>query len=132
MSETILVIDDDPTNLKLAVVVLTHAGFYVDQAVDAESALKMIHEEPPALILVDIRLPGMDGLEFVRRVKADPKTRRIPLVMLTGHAGQEIRIKAQEAGCDHYIPKPIDTREFPRQIAQVLKKPKKSPKPAIS
>jgi len=132
MSDTILVIDDDPTNLKLAVVVLTHAGYYVDQAVDAESALEMIREEPPALILVDMKLPRMDGVEMIRRTRMDPKTRHIPLVMLTGHDGQEHREKAHAAGCDAYITKPIDTREFPRQIAKVLKQTQESRNPVTS
>ncbi|HWD19827.1 MAG TPA: response regulator [Verrucomicrobiae bacterium] len=119
-SARILVVDDNPTNLKLASTLLEIDGHEVHRAGDAEAALLLIASTPLDLILMDIALPGMDGLTLTRQLKADEKTRQIVIVALTAFAMKGDEAKAREAGCDGYITKPIDTRALPRQIDQFL------------
>jgi len=119
----ILVVDDNPTNLKLAVDVLECAGYEVLKAEDAETAALVIQRTKPRLILMDIALPGMDGLTLTRQLKAQPDTRDIRIIALTAFAMKGDDQKAREAGCDGYITKPIDTRALPNQIAEYLTKP---------
>ncbi len=116
----ILVVDDNPTNLKLAVDVLEFDGYEVLAASDAESALEIIKGGPLDLILMDIALPGMDGLTLTRQLKADERTRRIIIVALTAFAMKGDDNKAREAGCDGYITKPIDTRNLSSAVASYL------------
>jgi CheY-like chemotaxis protein len=119
MSITILVIDDHPVNLKLASQVLLAGGHQVIQAEDAEQALEVLQQRLPDLVLTDIALPGMDGLELTRRLKADPRFRHLPIVALTASAmkGDERRVLA--AGCDAYIAKPLDTRTLAAQLCRI-------------
>ncbi len=114
----ILVVDDNPTNLKLASDVLESAGFQVTKAMNAEDAQVIIARAAPDLILMDIALPGMDGLTLTRMLKADPATRHIRIVALTASAMKGDDLKALDAGCDGYITKPIDTRTLPGQVAK--------------
>jgi CheY-like chemotaxis protein len=116
----ILVVDDNPTNLKLVSDVLAFDGYRILKAVDAEEAQCIIQQCPPDLILTDIALPGMDGLTMTRLLKDDPKTRHIPIVALTAFAMKGDDQKAQVAGCDGYITKPIDTRKLSSQVAEFL------------
>lgn len=118
--EPILIVDDSPANLKLARVLLASEGYEVRTAADAEEALTVLKAFRPRLILMDIQLPGMDGLELTRRLKADPAMRGVVILGLTAYAmkGDEERILA--AGCDGYIAKPIDTRRLPSQVAEYL------------
>jgi CheY-like chemotaxis protein len=116
----ILVVDDNPTNLKLVSDVLAFDGYRILKAVDAEEAQSLIQQCPPDLILTDIALPGMDGLTMTRLLKDDPKTRHIPIVALTAFAMKGDDQKAQVAGCDGYITKPIDTRKLSGQVAEFL------------
>jgi CheY-like chemotaxis protein len=118
--EAILIVDDNATNLKLARVLFAGEGYDVRTATDAASALAAIAERRPQLILMDIQLPGMDGLELTRRLKRDPATRDITILGVTAYAmkGDEQRIL--EAGCDDYIAKPIDTRTLPARVRQHL------------
>ena len=118
--EPILIVDDNPANLKLARVLLASEGYEVRTAADAEEAVAVLKAFRPRLILMDIQLPGMDGLELTRRLKADPEMRGIVILGLTAYAmkGDEERILA--AGCDGYIAKPIDTRRLPSQVAEYL------------
>jgi CheY-like chemotaxis protein len=95
----------------------------VIQAGDAEGALEVLRETLPALILLDIGLPGMDGLSLTRMLKADPRTRDIRIVALTAFAMKGDEEKALEAGCDGYITKPIDTRKLTTQVARWLPAP---------
>jgi CheY-like chemotaxis protein len=118
----ILVVDDNLTNLKLACDVLGWSGHRITQAVDAEEAIAAIAASPPDLILMDIGLPGMDGLTLTRKLKADPATSGIRIVALTAFAMKGDEQRVIEAGCDGYISKPIDTRAFAEQIAQCLGK----------
>jgi CheY-like chemotaxis protein len=119
----VLIVDDNPINLKLASSVLECAGCEVFEAADATLALAVIHESPPDLILMDIALPGIDGLTLTRQLKADEATRHIRIVALTAFAMKGDDQKAREAGCDGYITKPIDTRRLPVQVAEILGKP---------
>jgi len=120
---TILVVDDNPTNLKLAVDVLECAGYTLHRAVDAEQALLVLQHARPDLILMDIALPGMDGLTLTRKLKSEPATKDIRIIALTAFAMKGDEQKAREAGCDGYITKPIDTRLLPVQVAGWLEFP---------
>jgi CheY-like chemotaxis protein len=118
--EPILIVDDNPTNLKLARVVLAGEGYDVRVAVDAEEALAMLDGFHPRLILMDLQLPGMDGLTLTRLLKGDPATSGVAILALTAYAMKGDEEKARQAGCDGYITKPIDTRTLPAVIAGVL------------
>ncbi len=119
----ILVVDDNPINLKLASDVLECAGFHLTSAVDADTALVAIGNNAPDLILMDLGLPGMDGLTLTRQLKASHATRHIRIIALTAFAMRGDDLKAKEAGCDGYITKPIDTRKLPGQVAEFLGPP---------
>jgi two-component system cell cycle response regulator DivK len=116
----VLIVDDNPMNMKLIRVLLTGEGYEVRTAADAQEALDVLKKWRPLIILMDIQLPGMDGLELTRRLKADPATNPIIIIGLTAYAmkGDEERILA--AGCDAYIAKPIDTRSLPDVIATLI------------
>ena len=116
----ILIIEDNPANMKLAIFLLESAGHTALSARDAEAGLTLARNEHPKLILMDIQLPGMDGLEAVVLLKRDDATRGIPVIALTALAmkGDEERIRA--AGCDGYIAKPIRYQEFLATIAAQL------------
>ena len=120
--EQILVIDDTPVNLKLTRIVLANEGYVVRTANDAEEALAILDHFRPDLMLVDIQLPGMDGLELTRRVKANPGTRDIVVVALTASAMKGDEEHAMKEGCDGYITKPIDTRSLPIRLREYLSK----------
>lgn len=116
----ILVVEDNPDNMLLTVMLLESVGHEVLSAIDAEAGLTLARGERPDLILMDIQLPGMDGLEATALLKADPATRGIPVVALTALAmkGDEERIRA--AGCDGYIAKPIGIQDFLVTVAAQL------------
>jgi two-component system cell cycle response regulator DivK len=117
---TVLIVEDNPANLALAIVLLQSAGHAVLTATDAEAGLTLARDEQPDLILMDIQLPGMDGLEATALLKRDDATRAIPVIALTALAmkGDEERIRA--AGCDGYIAKPLAYRDFLAIIAAHL------------
>lgn len=123
--ESILVVDDNEINLKLVRVLLEGEDYTVRVARDADEALTALREFRPRLILMDIQLPGMDGLTLTKLLKSDPATRDIVIVGLTAFAmkGDEERILA--AGCNGYLTKPVDTRNLPATIAAYL--PTQSP-----
>ena len=118
----VLLIEDNPANSALAVFLLESAGYTVLDARDAEAGLMLARTEHPNLILLDIQLPGMDGLEATRQLKSDAVTSAIPVIAVTALAmkGDEERIRA--AGCDAYIAKPIRYREFLATVAAQLAK----------
>ncbi|MCX7660462.1 MAG: response regulator [Caldimonas manganoxidans] len=120
MSATLLIVDDNPWNLKLARDVLELAGYTVVPVPDAEQAQAWLQDHQPDLILLDLALPGLDGLSFCRRLKAEPRWQHIPVVAVTAHAMKGDDLKALEAGCVAYIAKPIDTRRLPQQVAELL------------
>ena len=117
---SILIVDDNTQNLKLARVVLANEGFDVYTASNAEDALQLLRTVTPRLILMDIQLPGMDGLELTRRLKADPATRAIRVIALTAYAMKGDDEKAFAAGCDGYITKPIDVERLPVVVRSYL------------
>jgi two-component system cell cycle response regulator DivK len=119
---TVLVVEDNPANMTLATFLLKSAGYAVLSATDAEAGLAMARTEQPDLVLMDIQLPGMDGLEACAILKKSQATRDIPVIALTALAmkGDEERIRA--AGCDGYIAKPLAYREFLATIAARLQK----------
>jgi len=117
----ILIVDDNPVNLKLARVLLVAEGYDVRTAADAEEALEVLGTWRPCVILMDLQLPGMDGLELTRRLKADPATQEIAILALTAYAMKGDEQKALAAGCDGYLAKPIDTRALSGIIAGYLR-----------
>jgi CheY-like chemotaxis protein len=121
MAERVLIVDDNPTNLKLVAYLVKAHGYDVDTAIDAEAAITAIAANRPRVILMDLQLPGIDGLELTRRLKADPATRDISVIAVTAYAMKGDQEKALEAGCDDYVTKPIDTRALPELIAKYAK-----------
>ena len=119
---SILIVEDNATNMKLSTFLLESAGYTVIDATNAETGLTLAREEHPDLILMDIQLPGMDGLQATALLKADDATRDIPVIALTALAmkGDEERILA--AGCDGYIAKPLDYKDFLALVAATLAK----------
>jgi len=120
MQGGILIVDDNPVNLKLAVGVLEAAGFSVSSARNAEEALLVIEARLPYLVLMDIGLPGMDGLTLTRQLKGDSRYAALRIVAFTAFAMKGDDRKALDAGCDGYITKPIDTRTFAAQVVSFL------------
>jgi two-component system, cell cycle response regulator DivK len=118
--EPILIVDDTPVNLKLTRILLVNEGYKVLTAASAEEALELLRSYRPRLILADIQLPGIDGLEMTRRIKMDERTRHIPVVALTAFALKGDEQKAIDAGCDGYITKPIDTHTLGERIRRML------------
>ena len=121
-NEAILIVDDNPVNMKLVRILLTGEGYDARTASDAGEALEVLKEFSPRLILMDIQLPGMDGLELTRRLKADPVTRDIKILGLTAYAMKGDEEKILAAGCDGYVSKPIDTRTLPELILHYLER----------
>lgn len=116
----ILVVEDNEANQMLVRAVLELEGYRVEVAGSALEALDLIKASAPDLVLMDIQLPGQDGLSLTRDLKADPTTNDIPVVALTAHAMRGDRELALKAGCAGYISKPIDTRTFGSQVGQYL------------
>jgi two-component system cell cycle response regulator DivK len=117
---SVLVVEDNPGNMTLSTFLLETAGHTVLSATDAESGVALARSQQPELILMDIQLPGMDGLQATALLKADPATSAIPVIALTALAmkGDEARIRA--AGCDGYIAKPLSYQEFLATVAAHL------------
>jgi len=115
------VVDDNPLNLKLAADILESDGYHVNRAPSAEAALERIREQIPDLILIDIQLPGMDGLALTRALKSDSATQGIPIIALTAFAMKGDEQRARDSGCEGYLTKPIDTRALSAQVAGFLK-----------
>ena len=118
--EPILIVDDNPTNMKLASYLLTVQGYTVRAVGSAQETLAVLREFKPRLILMDVQLPDMSGLDLTRIIKGDAAHRGVRIVALTAYAMMGDEEKALAAGCDGYISKPIDTRAFPGLIARYL------------
>jgi two-component system cell cycle response regulator DivK len=118
----ILIVEDNPANMKLASLLLFNVGHTALCAVDAETGLTMARAEQPDLILMDIQLPGMDGLAATALLKQDPATAAIPIIALTAMAMKEDRAKTKAAGCDAYIAKPLRYQELYAAIDALLLK----------
>ncbi len=119
----ILVVEDNEANQLLVQAVLELEGYQVELAGSAPEALDQLQASAPDLILMDVQLPGEDGLTLTRQLKADPATREIPVVALTAHAMAGDRELALKAGCVGYIAKPIDTRTFGAEVRRYLVDP---------
>jgi two-component system cell cycle response regulator len=116
----VLIVDDNATNLKLARVILSGEGYDVRTANDAEEALRVLEAFSPRLILMDIQLPGIDGLELTRRLKRDARSSNIVIVALSAYAMKGDEEKALAAGCDGYITKPIEPDTLLDQVRAAL------------
>lgn len=116
----VLVVDDNALNVELVRYVLAHSGFTVDSACDASEALLRIDSFQPALILMDIQMPGMDGIELTRHLKASPKHQHIVIVAFTAFAMRGDEAKMRAAGCDGYLSKPINVSTFAASIRSLL------------
>ena len=125
-SAKILVVEDSPLNMELVTDILEVHGYEVLQAREALTGIDIAVRNHPDLILMDVQLPGMDGLAAIKVLKGNTGTSTIPVVALTAHAMVGDREKAEAAGCNGYIVKPIDTRQFPKEIASFLNAAKSS------
>jgi two-component system cell cycle response regulator DivK len=122
MGRVILIVEDDPKNLKLIRDLLQIRGYTTLEATDGKQGVDMARAKMPALILMDIQMPVMDGFEAINILKADPVTKSIPIIALTAFAMQGDREKCMEAGCNDYITKPLDTRAFVTKVKEYLEK----------
>jgi CheY-like chemotaxis protein len=116
----ILVVEDNLLNLELVTDLLEAAGFVVCHAHTAEEGFHAARELSPDLVLMDLSLPGLDGLAATRTLRADPATRHLPIIALTAHAMKGDEALALHAGCDGYLAKPIDTRTFAAKVAAFI------------
>lgn len=118
--ERILLVEDNPVNRRLAQFLLKSQGYIVLEATTGEEALELARTHLPDLILMDLQLPGLDGFTVTRLLKGDVATMDIPVVAMTAYAMKGDRERALEMGCDGYITKPIDTKEFPLAVSRYL------------
>ena len=118
--ENILIIEDNPSNLKFEEAVLTSLGYTVRTARDAKIALDVLVEFQPRLIIMDIQLPGMSGLELTRKLKTNPKYQNVIIIAVTAYAMLGDKDKILEAGCDAYVTKPLDIDTFPNMLEGLI------------
>ncbi len=118
--QPVLVVEDDPDSRNIYRLMLEHQGFRVLLAGRGDEALRLARKEHPAVILMDISLPGMNGWEATRILKSDARTAKIPVIALTAHALAEDRARAEEIGFDAYLPKPVEPRTVVRAIREIL------------
>jgi two-component system cell cycle response regulator DivK len=116
--KTVLLVEDNPHNRKIFAGMLGHAGFRVVEAENGNEALTKVKSEKTDLVLMDLSIPGVDGWECTRRIKADPATKDLPVIALTAHAMRGDEERAREAGCDGYLSKPVS----PKRVVEVVKK----------
>ena len=121
MAEKILIVGDNPLNLKLLMVILRPYGYIILEAADGEEALKVAVREKPSLILMDMQLPKLSGLEVTKRLRQMPAFKHIPIIAVTAYAMKGDKEKFIEAGCDAYISKPINTHELPQLVSRMLR-----------
>jgi CheY-like chemotaxis protein len=127
MTKKILYVEDNPQNMRLVRKILTNAGYDVIEAVNGSSCLARVGQEQLDLILMDINLPDIDGLEITGRLKTNPDTSCIPVIALTANAMHGDRERCIAAGCDEYVPKPIMKHELLAIVARVLEHAKQQP-----
>ena len=116
----VLIVEDNPMNMRLIEMILKSDDYLLLKATDGEEALAIAAIDHPDLVLMDIRLPKIDGLEVAKRLKRNAQLKNTPIIALTAHAMKGDMEKAIEAGCDSYVSKPIDTRQLPRLVASML------------
>jgi CheY-like chemotaxis protein len=119
---TVLLVEDNPHNRKIFSGMLTHAGFRVVEAEDGHKALAAVAAELPDVILMDLSIPGIDGWEVTRRLKADARTQKVPIIALTAHAMRGDEERARNAGCDHYLAKPISPKKVVEEVRKILQR----------
>jgi two-component system cell cycle response regulator DivK len=120
MSDLILIVEDNEKNMKLARDLLQYHGFAIAEATNAEDGIVLARDRQPKLVLMDIQLPGMDGVTALGQLRADAATRHIPVVALTASVMKEDRERFDSAGFDGFITKPIDVRAFPQQVKDLV------------
>lgn len=120
MKPKVLVVDDNPTNIKLLGFIVESSGAAVASARTAAEAERAIDAERPALVFMDVQLPGMDGLALTRKLRADPRYVDLPIIAVTAYAMERDERAARDAGCDGFIAKPIDTRAVAAIVADVV------------
>lgn len=120
MEQTILLVEDNDDNQEIYRIILAHHGYAVLQAWDGEHGVSMARDHGPDLILMDLTMPELDGLEATRRLKADPATAGIPVIALTAHALAEDRAAAEEAGCESFLAKPVEPHKVAAEVGRVL------------
>jgi two-component system cell cycle response regulator DivK len=118
----ILVIEDSPVNMALTVAILEHAGHAILQADHAEQGMEIARREQPDLVLMDIQLPDIDGLQATRLLKSDPRTSHLPVIALTAFAMKGDEADTRAAGCDGYVTKPIRYKEFLAEMDAVMRR----------
>lgn len=118
--ETVLVVEDNPNNMKLVRDVLQFGGYEVLEATNAEDGIVLARDRKPDVVLMDIHLPGMDGIEALKRLRGDPETRRIPVVALTASAMPDDRVLIEAAGFDGYETKPIGVKRLREVVTEAL------------
>jgi two-component system cell cycle response regulator DivK len=116
VTDLVLIVEDNDKNMKLARDLLRYHGFDTIEAMNAEDGIELARSRAPHLVLMDIQLPGMDGVSALQRLRADPATARIPVVAMTASVMKEDRERFDKAGFDGFITKPIDVKSFPEQI----------------
>lgn len=122
MSTKILLVEDNPLHMKLMEMTLRDKGYILVKASDGETALATAVAERPDLLLLDVRIPKLDGFEVAKRLRQRPEFKTTPIIALTAHAMRGDQDKVIEAGCDIYLSKPIDTRQLPLIVEQALEK----------
>jgi two-component system, cell cycle response regulator DivK len=120
VSDLILLVEDNEKNMKLARDLLRFHGFETIEATNAEDGVALARERQPKLVLMDIQLPGMDGVTALGQLRADPATARIPVCAMTASVMKEDRERFDKAGFDGFITKPIDVRQFPQQVRDAV------------
>ena len=120
MPKRVLIVEDNPISMELLSELVQAEGYGVIPAVSGSEGLSIARAEHPDLILMDIQLPGIDGLTVTRALKAEPETRKIPVVGISAHALQDDMARALQAGCVAYLPKPLDTRRFRDLVVSLL------------
>lgn len=122
MKRKVLIVEDNPLHMKLMEMTLKSKGYTLIKATDGETALDMAAREKPNLIIMDIRIPKIDGFEVTSRLRQNPEFDQTPIIALTAHAMAGDRDRVYKAGCDMYLSKPIDTRTLPGIIDDILEK----------
>ena len=120
MKEKILIVEDNPQNMRLFEMTLRSKGYRLLTATDGEEALDMATRDKPDLIIMDIYLPKVSGLEVTKRLRQMPAFNHVPIIAVTAHAMKGDKEKIIEAGCDAYLPKPINTRQLPEVVTEML------------